>query len=110
MQDFAAAVDNDAMRKAMVMQGPRTMEAMCELALCWEATEPGGKIPEITYGGDGRKKDKVHASAVEIKAVMGGETATSDRAILDQTLRERANIEKMVAEAKAAEERIKPLV
>ena len=33
MQAFEAAVDNDAMRKAMVMQGPRTMGAMCELAL-----------------------------------------------------------------------------
>jgi len=79
----------------MVMQGPRTMEAMCELALHWEAIEPGGKIPEITYGGNGRKKDKVHASAVEINAVMGGEKTSSDRAILNQTLRERANIEKI---------------
>jgi len=33
MQAFAAAVDNDAMRKSIVMQGPKTMEMMCELAL-----------------------------------------------------------------------------
>src|SRR5882757_316614 len=106
MQAFAAAVDNHAMRKAIVMQGPETMEQMCELALRWEATEPGGKVPEITYGGDGRKREKANVNTVEVNAVTGGDHFPSDRAILEQ----RIVVEKILAEARAEAERIKTMM
>jgi len=58
MQAFAAAVDNHDMRKAIVMQGPQTMEHMCELALRWEATEPGGRVQRLPMGVMGGRERK----------------------------------------------------
>src|SRR5882757_4261316 len=106
MQAFAAAVDNHDMKKAIVMQGPQTMEQMCDLALRWEATEPGGKVPEITYGGDGRKREKSKVNTVEVNAVMGGDHLAGDRAMLDQ----RIAVERILAEVRAEAERVKTMM
>jgi len=80
---------------------------MCELALrCGSYRARRKKVPEITYGGDGRKREKVNLNTVEVNAVTGGDQFPSDRAILDQ----RVAVEKILAEARADAERIKTMM
>ena len=72
----------------------------------WEATEPGGNILEVAYGGDDSRKE-AHANPTEVDVGMEAELSLGDRTLSDQTLLEKINLERALAEFRFVREQPK---